>query len=344
LHRLRYIPLATSFRSAYAYDNVLYLVAGEVIEAVSGQSWEKFVRRRILQTVGMTESDVRNSAEGNVAGTHAEVNDTVRPIAPFLSDNNNPASGIMSGAADMARWMIVQLDSGRVAGGKRLFTPASATELWREVTPMPINPAPAGLPHLRPNLSGYALGLDVRDYRGRYLLQHTGGLPGYLSKVAMLPELRAGVAVLTNQESGAAFNAIAYRVLDYYLGAKPVDYPSIYREILRRNREQVDSLERHAASARDSTSGPSLALSAYAGTYRDPWYGDVVIAREGRGLGIRFTRVRRWSVIWCTGSTTRSSPAGVTASCVPTPTRPLPCPPMAGCPSSGWCRPLRRSI
>ena len=44
--RLRYLPLATSFRSAYAYDNVLYLVAGEVIEAVSGQSWEDFVRSR----------------------------------------------------------------------------------------------------------------------------------------------------------------------------------------------------------------------------------------------------------------------------------------------------------
>ena len=62
---------------------------------------------------------------GNVAATHAEVNDTVRPVAPFLSDNTNPAGGIMSGAADMAKWMMVQLDSGRVADGARLFTPAA---------------------------------------------------------------------------------------------------------------------------------------------------------------------------------------------------------------------------
>src|SRR3954468_23114998 len=98
--RIRYIPLSTSFRSAYAYDNVLYLVAGELIEAVSGKSWEDFVKTRILDKVGMTNSDVRHSGAmqgGNVAGTHAEVNDTVRPVDPFASDNTNPAGGIMSG-------------------------------------------------------------------------------------------------------------------------------------------------------------------------------------------------------------------------------------------------------
>jgi CubicO group peptidase (beta-lactamase class C family) len=291
--RIRYIPLATSFRSAYAYDNVLYLVAGEVIEAVSGQPWEEFVRSRILARVGMTDSDVRHSGAGeggNVAGTHAAVNDTVRPVAPFLSDNTNPAGGIMAGAADMAKWMIVQLDSGRVAGGGRLFSPRTTKELWREVTPMPIGNADPGLEHLRPNMSGYALGLDVRDYRGKYLLTHTGGLPGYLSRVAMIPELRLGVAVLTNQESAGAFNSIAYRVLDHYLGAKPVDYPAIYAGLLRKSLETMRAAEREAATTRDSTSGPSLPPAGLAGLYRDAWYGDVAIEQEGDGLAIRFTR------------------------------------------------------
>ncbi|HYC33910.1 MAG TPA: serine hydrolase [Gemmatimonadales bacterium] len=293
LRRIRYLPLATSFRSAYAYDNVLYLVAGEVIEAVTGRTWEEFVRDRILRPVGMTESDVLHSgagSAGNVAGTHAAVNDTVRPIAPFLSDNTNPAGGIMSGANDMAKWMMVQLDSGRTASGARLFSPASTSELWREVTPVPIKPAPEGLPHLRPWFNGYALGLDVRDYRGRFLITHTGGLPGYLSRVAMLPELRLGVAVLTNQESGAAFNSIAYRVLDHYLGAKPLDYPGIYAGIARRNAADLERQSRAAAAARDSASGPSLPLPGYAGTYRDRWYGDVTISLEGDGLVIRFGR------------------------------------------------------
>src|SRR4051794_16830902 len=105
--RIRYIPLSTSFRSAYAYDNVLYLVAGELIEAVSGKSWEDFVRSRILARGGMTGSNVRHSdatKKGNVATPHAAVEGKVRPIAPFDSDNTNPAGGINSNAEDMAKW------------------------------------------------------------------------------------------------------------------------------------------------------------------------------------------------------------------------------------------------
>jgi len=196
----------------------------------------------------------------------------------------------MAGAADMAKWMIVQLDSGRVAGGERLFQARTVTQLWRDVTPVPINPAPEGAPHLRPTMAGYALGLHVRDYRGRRLLQHTGGLPGYLSKVAMVPELRLGVAVLTNQESGAAFESIVYQVLDHYLEAKPPDYPALYHRMVRENLAEVRAMQQEAAAVRDSTSGPSLPIDRYAGTYRDPWYGDVTVAREGRGLVIRFTR------------------------------------------------------
>src|SRR5215218_9514723 len=118
--RLRYIPLATSFRSAYAYDNVLYLVAGEVIEAISGQSWEDFVSTRILARVGMTGSNVRHSdatKAGNVAAPHAPVDGKVRPIAPFDSDNTNPAGGINSNAGDMANWLLVQLAEGQLADG-----------------------------------------------------------------------------------------------------------------------------------------------------------------------------------------------------------------------------------
>ena len=294
VRRLRYIKPATSFRSAYAYDNVLYLVAGEVIEAVSGQRWEEFVRTRILDRVGMTHSDVNHSAAGqpgNVAAPHAEVNDTVRPVAPFLSDNTNPAGGIVSGAEDMAKWVMVQLDSGRVADGSRLYSPASTRQIWREVSPEPIPDPPPGLPpHLRPNVYGYALGLETRDYRGKLLLTHTGGLPGYVSRVAMLPELRLGVVVLTNQESGYAFNALAYRVLDHYLGVKAPDYVGIYDGLNRQARAQLAKLASDAMGHRDSTSAPSLPLASYAGTYRDAWYGDVTIAEEHGKLVIRMTR------------------------------------------------------
>src|SRR6266545_4330279 len=162
--RLRFIKPATSFRSAYAYDNVLYLVAGEVIEAVSGQSWEDFVAQRILAKVGMTGSNARHSDAGHgddVAHPHAKVEGRVRPVTPFASDNVNPAGGINSSAEDMAKWLMVQLDSGRTADGSRLFSPASTRQLWREVTPTPIYDPPPGLPHLQPRMNGYALGLET---------------------------------------------------------------------------------------------------------------------------------------------------------------------------------------
>lgn len=290
--RLRYLPLATSFRSAYAYDNVLYLVAGEVIEAVSGRSWEDFVQSRILAKVGMASSNVRHSdaTKGdNVATPHAPVAGKVRPIAAFDSDNTNPAGGINSNAEDMAKWLLVQLAEGRLADGSALIAPATARQLGTLVTPIPIGQGAPELRELRPNFNGYGLGLGVRDYRGRKLLTHTGGLPGYVSKVAMIPEARLGIAILTNQESTAAFEAIASHVLDTYLGAPAVDWIAAWQAIEKRNRA-ANAAATPAASARAAGSTPSLPLDRYAGTYRDPWYGDMTIASSGAGLTIRFDR------------------------------------------------------
>ncbi|HLF14546.1 MAG TPA: serine hydrolase domain-containing protein, partial [Bacteroidota bacterium] len=242
--RLRFIPLSTSFRSAYAYDNVLYVVAGEVIEAVSGKSWEDFVAKRILKPVGMATSNVRHALaekQGNIAATHAIVDGTLRVIKPMASDNTNPAGGINSNAEDMAKWMIVQLDSGRLGGeGKRLFSQATARELWKVVTPIPFGNAPPELAPSQANFNGYALGFNARDYRGVKILTHTGGLPGYVSRVTMIPALKAGVSVLTNQESGAAFNVIVNSVLDILLDAPAWDWMGAYVTLTHRQ----DSLKK----------------------------------------------------------------------------------------------------
>ncbi len=293
VRRLRYIRPATSFRSAYAYDNVLYLVAGELIEAVTGRSWEDFVDERILKKVGMAGSFVRYPplhARGNVAATHAPVDGNVRPVTPFDSDNTNPAGGIYSNAADMAKWMNVLLAGGRLPDGTRLFSENTWRQLTTAVTPMPIgNPAPE-LAALRPNFRGYGLGLNVQDYRGRKVVMHTGGLPGYVSKVLLVPDARLGVAVLTNQESGAAFDSVVYRVVDHYLGAPQTDWVQAYQKVLARQRASFAEAATKAAASRDASSTPSLPLAKYAGTYADPWYGDIAIDHRDGKLSIRFTR------------------------------------------------------
>lgn len=291
--RLAQIPLATSFRSAYAYDNVLYLVAAHVIEAITGQTWEDYVTSRLLKRIGMTTSAVKHSAAtagGNVATPHAFVDGALKLLKPFDSDNTNPAGGIMSNAGDMAKWLVVFLNRGRLTDGTRLYSEAVARELETLVTPQPFgNPAPE-LKALKKNFSGYALGLGVSDYRGKKLITHTGGLPGYTSRLAWMPELNVGVAVLTNQESGEAWNSIAWTVLDHYLGANDTDWVDAYSKVKARSDAALAKTDADTSSARNSTSKPSLPLDTFAGTYADPWYGDVTVALEAGKLVVRFTK------------------------------------------------------
>ncbi len=291
--RLRFIPLATSFRTAYAYDNVLYLIAGEVIEAVSGQSWEDFVSSRILEKVGMHGSNVRHSsamAGGHVAAPHARIDGVVRPVAAFDSDNTNPAGGINSSAEDLAKWLLVQLNEGRLSDGSRLFSEETARQLTTLVTPIPIQEPPPELAALRPNFNGYALGFNVFDYRGRKIVTHTGGLPGYVSRLLMVPDLELGIAVLTNQESGEAFNSIAFHVADHYLGAPVTDWVGAYLNVRARNEASDRDAEARATAARDRQSKPSLLLERYAGAYEDAWYGPIEIEHRNGKLVIRFGR------------------------------------------------------
>ena len=291
--RLRFIKPATSFRSAYAYDNVLYLVAGEVIKAVSGRSWEDFVSERILKKVGMTESNVRHSAAaegGNVATPHARVEGTVRPIAPFTSDNTNPAGGINSGAEDMAKWMLVRLNRGKLPDGTALYSERTARQIEAPVTIQPSLPPPAELAPLRSNFAAYALGLGVRDYRGQRVLTHTGGLPGYVSIVTLLPERNLGVAVLTNAESTAAFSALMWQIVDHDLGAPATDWTAAYLKLKTGSEAETAAALGKSAAARDASSKPSLPLAKYAGIYTDAWYGDIAIEEAGGRLVMRFTR------------------------------------------------------
>jgi len=293
MRRLRYIEPATSFRSAYAYDNVLYLVAGQLIQAVSGQSWSDFVTTRIIRPVGMRQATTTHAAAndvaGNVAATHARVDGVVQVVKPFSDPNTDPAGGINAGANDMARWMIAQMDSGRV-GDKQLWKPGTTRQQWTLVTPMPFGPAPKELAPYTANFVGYALGFNVRDYRGQKLVTHTGGLPGYVSLLMMLPNQKVGVVVLTNQESGAAFQSIGLHVLDYYLNAPPFDWLGGFTTRVARADSMMAAQNQATAAARDSASRPSLPLASYAVTYEDPWYGTITVSLEGSALAMKFDR------------------------------------------------------
>ncbi|HEU0092842.1 MAG TPA: DUF3471 domain-containing protein, partial [Vicinamibacteria bacterium] len=136
----------------------------------------------------------------------------------------------------------------------------------------------------------YGLGFNLRDYHGRKLVTHTGGLSGMVSRVALVPEEHLGVVVLTNQESEGGRDAIAYRVLDAFLGAPATDWIPAFKEAERVDEAHARAVEGEHRATRAATTRPSLPLARYAGPYRDAWYGDATIQMEGDHLVIRFRR------------------------------------------------------
>ena len=318
---------ATSFRSAYAYDNVLYLVAGELIEAISGQTWEDFVATRILAKVGMTGSNVRHSAAaagGNVADA-ARARSTARcgRSGRSTSDNTNPAGGINSSAEDMAKWLRVQLSGGVLADGSRLFSAATraaadddrhADSDWRSAARAAA--AEDELPRLRARLRHPRLprpqGGDAHRRAARLRLAR-----GHDSRIC-----NVGVAVLTNQESGEAFDAIAFHVA---------------RSLSRRAGLRLDRRLREGPRARgDAASSRGEPRRGRRATPRrsrrcrwrstpaptaTPWYGDVTIARGRRQAGdalLAHAGAGRRPRALAARHVRRR--AGATASCAPTPT------------------------
>lgn len=291
-YRLRFVPLETSFRSAYAYDNVLYNTASLLLRQISGKSWAELIRQRFFTPLDMRDSktsirDIDASTDAIVP--HAFVDGKLRALKHMPIDNNAAAGAIASSVNDMSRWVIALLNKGDLSNGKRLFSERQARILWTPLTILPLADPPAELAETKSHFAEYAMGEELTDYREHLLVYHTGGLQGMVSIVAMLPELNMGVVVLTNQENTSAFESIAHTVLDHYLDAPPKDWVAAYAAVDKRRVEQAEKMASDAAGKRDAASKPSLAPDAYVGRYRDPWYGDVVIEKQNEGFGIRFS-------------------------------------------------------
>jgi CubicO group peptidase (beta-lactamase class C family) len=192
VRRLRYLPLSSGFRSGFSPDNVLYLAAGELIEAVTRQTWEQFIAEELLTKLRMSNSTTRHSDAtlfGNIAGTHTLVDHRASATPPWSNDAINPASGIGSTANDMARWMITQLNRGTTADSLRVWGGWAQNQLWTGVTPLQLSGesdagflrdmnAPHQIVDVVSQFALYALGMEVRDYRAARIVTPSGHTPG----------------------------------------------------------------------------------------------------------------------------------------------------------------------
>lgn len=299
VERLRFIKPATSFRGAYAYDNVLYTVAGEVIGAVSGMSYERFVAERVLAPLGMTGSVPTESLlkdQSNRSWPHARIGGPVRGLGDMRpverypdNENHAPGGGIISNARDMAKWLSAQVERGALPGGGRLFSEAQARQMWRGQTIIRATGEPTPEPD-EPNFVAYALGWTLQDYRGGVYVWHAGSTVGQTSLVAVIPEKKVGFAMLSNAEEGGVMRTLMNSLLDHYLGLPKVDWLADSQAVDARMRARASKDARAQAERPAGAGPPSLPLERYAGTYRDAWYGDIVIRKSGNGLTIDFTR------------------------------------------------------
>ncbi len=297
--KIQYLPIVTSFRNSYAYDNIFYLLAGEVIKSVSGLEWEDFIKERILNRAKMEKSIPRASSfkdQQNRSASHARFNGVVKEVTNFLEagigDITNPAGGIASNATDMAKWMTIQLDSGKINNGDRLFKPQTAAMLWKGVTPMPVANLPAAVKPAQMEYQQYALGFYTYNYRSERVIAHGGKLDGFVSRVFMIPGKNFGISILTNQEEGGAILSIIHHVVDHLLGVPSFDWIGGYKQLLMARLESVKVSENTTTAERNVNSRPSLPLKDYANTYQDAWYGRITIKETNGRLRMNFTHSR----------------------------------------------------
>jgi CubicO group peptidase (beta-lactamase class C family) len=281
IHNLRYLKQSSDFRTKYDYDNLLYIVAGEVVSRASGMKWEDFVQTRIMDPLQMTKSAPNYELlkdKSNVIDPHAPVNGKVQVIHRDWKYVADAAGGIYSNVHDMSKWIIMQMNNGKYGEGlkEQLLTQKTHDEMWTPQTIIPVH----GNTTYNTHFASYGLGWFLSDENGYKVPTHTGGLAGIVTQVTLIPEMKLGIIVFTNQQSGAAFTAITNTIKDSYFGIKGKDRVKEYHDrVVAREADAkkiTDNIWKEIDAAQKNNT-TKTDINLYTGTYKDPWFGDADI-------------------------------------------------------------------
>lgn len=288
MRRLRYVKPKRSFRSRFTYNNLMYLVAGQVIEKSSGRSWDKFVHESVLAPLQMNSTTMAFPVDAQIALPHGEVDgkliniDVDQNYARAIA----PAGSMWSNATDMAKWVRSNLRNKKDAP-RGLLRPATLREMQSPQVIIPVRDG--GTRYPAKEYSSYGLGWFVEDYRGKKLVRNGGSTNGFIAWVAMLPRERFGFVILANSHRTGINFALHHRILDEYLGEPAKDWSTIVRNdftngfyrMLRESRATY-------AKKRQTDTQPESPLPNYAGTYRNRLFGNLTIQKIDDGLRLRF--------------------------------------------------------
>ena len=282
----------SAFRTQFDYDNLLYIVAGEVIARASGMSYESFVQNRIIEPLQMNNSFVGSllKDKSNLSTPHSSESGTIKTIDAYDIGMGSAAGGIYSNVTDMSKWMIMRLNKGKYGIDLKssIFSLKNHNEMWRIHTVTETNPSPRYNSHF----SGYGLGWGLSDAKGNLKVSHTGGLPGMLSIVTMYPDLNLGIVILTNTENGGGglFSSITNTISDSYLGLD--DFGWIEKNVTRINQQKStgDEISNKVWAKVEAEKNTAVKKEDYIGIYEDKWFGKVEVFLKDKQLWIKCHR------------------------------------------------------
>lgn len=302
IHNLRYLKPVSGFRTKFDYDNLLYIVAGEVVARVSGMSWQQFIETRMMAPLQMTQSAAsfnRLKSTSNVIDAHAPVNGKVQVIKRDFSTTADAAGGIYSNLTDLSKWLIMQMNNGKYGDNleKTLFSESVHDQMWMPQTIIQLNERTRGKTALIYNthFGAYGLGWFLSDVKGYKQIQHSGGLAGIVTLITLIPEMKLGIIVLTNQQSGAALNAVTNSIKDGYLGITGNDWVKMMQDATQHAQAEADKIENNVdqlVNADHNTQGP-VKPELYLGSYSDKWFGDVIVSQKDSKLWLASVRSPR---------------------------------------------------
>lgn len=290
IQRIRYLEPSWSFRARFEYHNIMYLVAGQIIPAVTNMSWDEFVKERIFLPLEMNSSNTsitqfRN--EENVATPHAKIDEKVQSIPWRNVDNLAPAGAINTNVIDMAKWIRLQLSKGNF-NGKQIIDSLQIEEMHTPQTIIP-NEFPWNLIFKEAHFLTYGFGWFLHDYKGYKVVQHGGNIDGMSANVAMVPEIKLGIVILTNLDD---FNllpeALTKKVIDAYIGDTESDWSSVLLGRFTDLMKKQDAFQKSIEESHIPGTRPSLSLEKYAGEYTDDMYGKAVVSHQSNKLVLQY--------------------------------------------------------
>jgi len=272
--RLRYLEPNEELRALWQYNNFMFLTAGVLVERVSGKKWEKFIAEKIFKPLGMEESNfsVEDSKKADdFSFPYGEKDDKTVAI-PFRNiDAMGPAGSINSNVEEMAKWLLLHLGKGKV-GEEQLISESNLTHMHTPLMVLREAPKYEELP-----LAAYGMGWLIQPYRGHHMIQHGGGIDGFISFTSFMPFDKIGVVVLTNKTPNPLATYITYNIYDRLLGLEPVDWNARGLEQRKKAKEAEEKAKEEKDSKRKEGTKPSYPLEDYAGAYENPGYGRIAV-------------------------------------------------------------------